>query len=435
VLVDGGAGGSLGGGAFPFPDYMERNDDVGDGPKAYLNYMIFDREFNYVDGGYKRVTTVAREIGATGQGEGVDHEPLVFGDGEIKITQPGFVYIYISNENPTLVEVFFDDLKVTHTKSPVVQTDDYYPYGLTFNRVQREDAVENRFLFNGKEVQNELGLGWFDYGARMYMPELGRWGAIDPLAEKYMPVSPYAYALDNPLIFVDHDGKDVIPTVSVNYLQVTRSLSTVHDLGSTYVSNIAPVAGKDGNYNVRVDIVISMSNHFVGGPGNRNNPDASLNKENPGLHGQVMAHEQGHAAQIKDVLKEDTYKYTVGGKEVTGKMDQVATAFMKSFNSDVKAAEQKGYATQADVDKAEAKLQGKMVDFINSMATQINQKMMSKWAPNDKATDKQKGEAVESNANARAAASLLQSGLKVNYINGAPIMQNGREVPKETPKN
>jgi RHS repeat-associated protein len=426
VLVDGGAAGSLGGGVFPFTDYLDRTDDIGDGPKAYLNYMIFDRDFNYVDGGYRRVTTLAREIGATE--EGVGHEPLTFEEGDIKITQPGFVYIYISNENPTPVEVFFDDFNVTHTKSPVVQTDDYYPYGLTFNRVQREDAVENRFLFNGKEVQNELGLGWFDYGARMYMPELGRWGAIDPLAEKYMPVSPYSYALDNPVMFVDHDGRDVIPTISVNYLQVTTKLSSVHDLGATYIRNIVPVASQNGNYNVKVDIVISMSNHFADGPGNRNNADAPLNKENPGLHGQVMAHEQGHASQLKQVIQQGGYSYKVDGKEVTGKLDAVATAFMKSFDKDVAAAEQKVYTSKADLQKTQAKLEGKMMDFKNSMNNQINQKM--------KATFTEGTDPIEDDANRRAGASLYQNGLKSDYLTGqTPIQQNGKVVPPQAPKS
>ena len=39
----------------------------------------------------------------------------------------------------------------------------------------------------------------------MYLPEIGRWGVIDLLAEKYMPISPYAYALNNPIVFVDHE--------------------------------------------------------------------------------------------------------------------------------------------------------------------------------------------------------------------------------------
>jgi len=56
---------------------------------------------------------------------------------------------------------------------------------ITFNAYSREGGSENNFKFNGKEEQNELGMGWLDYGARMYIPELGKWPRIDPKTELY----------------------------------------------------------------------------------------------------------------------------------------------------------------------------------------------------------------------------------------------------------
>jgi RHS repeat-associated protein len=116
------------------------------------------------------------------------------------------VYIYLSNEGSVQQDVFFDDFKVTHVKTPIVEAQDYMPFGLTFNSYQRENSLDQKYLYNGKELQDELSLDWFDYGARMYDPAIARWMAVDPLADQMRRWSPYNYAFNNPLRFIDPDG-------------------------------------------------------------------------------------------------------------------------------------------------------------------------------------------------------------------------------------
>jgi RHS repeat-associated protein len=96
---------------------------------------------------------------------------------------------------------------VVNQDGTVEQVNNYCPYGLSYAKDTKTTA--NRFKYNDKELETMHSLDWYDYGARFYDPELCQWHTVDPLAENYYSISPYAYCGGNPVNAVDPDGKDV----------------------------------------------------------------------------------------------------------------------------------------------------------------------------------------------------------------------------------
>ena len=160
--------------------------------------------------------------------EGGDHyllEAATTGDGRIVFTNENRVnelYAeYHHKDHLGNVRVAFTDrnmdkfVEIIGGANEVTQINDFYPFGL-----QQEGngafgelgSSSNRYRYNGMELNEELGL--YDYGARWHDQAIGRWGQIDPLAADYGPFSPYNYVLNNPLIFIDPDVRDVYFTGS-----------------------------------------------------------------------------------------------------------------------------------------------------------------------------------------------------------------------------
>uniref|UniRef100_UPI0016266769 polymorphic toxin-type HINT domain-containing protein n=2 Tax=Chryseobacterium lathyri TaxID=395933 RepID=UPI0016266769 len=120
---------------------------------------------------------------------------------------------YYNFENNKYIYSYTDHLgnvRLSYSKNlsgsaEVLEENNYYAFGLKhegYNALAGNPAYS--YGYSGKELQKETG--WGDYGARMYMSDIGRWGVIDPLAEQMRRYSPYNFAFNNPVSFIDPDG-------------------------------------------------------------------------------------------------------------------------------------------------------------------------------------------------------------------------------------
>ncbi len=95
----------------------------------------------------------------------------------------------------------------------ILNRNDYYPFGMNHLNPLTEDALFGKssyknYKYNGKELQET---GMYDYGARIYMPDIGRWIVVDPLAEKMPEWSPYSYSFNNPIRYIDPSNRMPVP--------------------------------------------------------------------------------------------------------------------------------------------------------------------------------------------------------------------------------
>ena len=170
-------------------------------PKAFINWVMLDEQFKYYAGGFEQV--------------GASNVYTPHTRPNLDISKCGYLYIYVSNETPN-IDVFFDNLQVTHVRGAMLETNEYYPFGLLMKNISyrsmKNGYAENKLMFNdgtelsSKEFNDGNGLELYATEYRSYDPQIGRFHQIDPLADMAESWSTYTFSLDNPLLFNDPLG-------------------------------------------------------------------------------------------------------------------------------------------------------------------------------------------------------------------------------------
>jgi RHS repeat-associated protein len=181
---------------------------------------------------------------------------FIIGDeGRIVYNKGTFSYEYYIKDHLGDVRVCFRDRG--NGTPTVTQEKAYYPFGLSMVALDFDSLqvalkyISNENRYNGKEFQEFMGLQWYDYGARFYDQQIGRWLRIDPLAERNRRWSPYSYGINNPVRFIDPDGMDVVSTNSGTYYTGSDAKRKYMQLSRQY-PNILGVNSSDeqeGDYN------------------------------------------------------------------------------------------------------------------------------------------------------------------------------------------
>ena len=226
--------------------FLGADDTVKTGyPKAYLNWIFLDDQFNYVSSLSGAVPAASSTYTPGTLWPVAPGAPLI-------ITRSGYLYVWVSNETQGW-DVFFDNLSISDHEGPLLEENHYYPFGLTMQGISdkaiKTNYAENKYRYNqGTELQNKEfndGSGWemYETGFRSLDPQLGRFTQVDPLTDRYQFFSAYQFAANNPVSINDPTGallpspqqQKMMNTTTGNFDDVNEGFSET-DANSSFVS-------------------------------------------------------------------------------------------------------------------------------------------------------------------------------------------------------
>ena len=192
-------------------------------------------------------------------------------EGVINVTGSTYDYEYFLKDHLGNTRVTF---KPDGNSLTLLQKVDYYPFGMVADKTNGES--DNKYLYNGKELQDEIDLDWYDYGARFYDAQIGRFTTQDAYAEKYINLTPYQYGANNPIRYIDING-DSIQAQQAEAQQMITNTLTAEDAkyiqfdenGNINLELLNSHSSESGNYNSLLGLAnaetvinVSLDDHF-----------------------------------------------------------------------------------------------------------------------------------------------------------------------------
>ena len=205
-------------------------------PKSGINFVLYNNVFDVVEEntGYLPVDDKINSI------QNLSTDLMI-------MKEAGFLEVFVNNEAQT--PVYYDNLTVTMRGgvNDVIEVNAYYPFGMMMPGLSiiAPPAKFNAYKHSAKEIQRELELKWYDHGNRMLDYTFSRWITPDPMAEKGYAWSPYCYAFNNPVKYIDPDGRFPMGTHSKMVADAFRGILMSNDvlnqmkLGASMIADIS----------------------------------------------------------------------------------------------------------------------------------------------------------------------------------------------------
>ncbi|GGF10657.1 RHS repeat-associated core domain-containing protein [Chishuiella changwenlii] len=224
-------------------------------------------------------------------------------EGYVNVSGSENEFQYVYNYTDHLGNVRLSYQKENNGSLKILEENNYYPFGLK-HKGYTPTTIGNsnyQYKYNGKELQTDLDINLYDYGARNYDPAIGRWFNVDPLAEKYQELSPYTYAVNNPVFFIDPDGMQVEHDYQLLKNGQVKLIKETADKSDTlYATN------NDGSINKNESVTVqkekASDTSVIGDLANANGYLGNFRNENANLGAKKGEVRIGYSNNVNDAV-------------------------------------------------------------------------------------------------------------------------------------